>query len=246
MQAYKTAAELVEIAKSRGPSGSLLDYTEGETAKQAKAQKEELASQDWKSLLTLPKVKRSVQDANTIRYNIEFNHRCPRVVNTKDVMGCTFNIPIQYIQQAEGYERIRDEDRAQVNNLKDSMAWQPYSFQNSSLVYVVDRATRQQLTSPSEFNVELVKEGKYLFVCFGHQHSLTARRELHDEQPTKDSWLQIECKLYINLQSDMVRFLADEQNMVDQNTKGKTHQEIMKSMRVGMQVILLRNDCICA
>ena len=43
--------------------------------------------------------------------------------------------------------------------------------------------------------------------------------------------------LYINLQSDMVRFLADEQNMVDQNTKGKTHKKIMKSMRVGMQVI---------
>ena len=155
------------------------------------------------SLLTLPKVKRSVQDANTIRYNIEFHHRYPRVVETKNVMGCTFNIPIQYIIQAEGYERIRDEDRAQVNNLKDSMAWQPYSFQNSSLVYVVDRATGEQLKSASEFNVNQVSEGKYLFVCFGHQHSLTARRELHDEQPTKESWWQIECKLYINLQSDI-------------------------------------------
>ncbi|KAK3288939.1 hypothetical protein CYMTET_3606 [Cymbomonas tetramitiformis] len=180
-QTYKTAAELEEIGKSYGPGGSLLDYKQGETAKQAKAQNEELASQDWKSLLTLPKVKRSVQDATTIRYNIEFHHRYPRVVETKDVMGCTFNIPIRYIIQAEGYERIRDEDRAQVNNLKDSMAWQPYSFQNSSLVPVLDRATGEQLKSPSEFNVKLVSEGKYLFVCFGHQHSLTARRELHDE-----------------------------------------------------------------
>ena len=48
---------------------------------------------------------------------------------------------------------------------------------------------------------------------------------------------QIECKLYFNLQSDMVRFLADEQNSVDQNVKGKSHQQIIKSMRTGMQVI---------
>ncbi|KAK3288471.1 hypothetical protein CYMTET_4049 [Cymbomonas tetramitiformis] len=48
----------------------------------------------------------------------------------------------------------------------------------------------------------------------------------------------------------MVRFLADEQNMVDQNTKGKTHQEIMKSMRVGddlsyrRQVVLNDNGSV--
>ncbi|KAK3233704.1 hypothetical protein CYMTET_56017 [Cymbomonas tetramitiformis] len=34
----------------------------------------------------------------------------------------------------------------------------------------------------------------------------------------------------------MARFLADEQNTVDQNVKGKSHQLIIKSMRVGMQV----------
>ncbi len=91
-----------------------------------------------------------------------------------------------------------------------------------------------------------VLQGKYIFVCFGHQHRLTARRELHDEQPTVEAWTQIECKLYINFQSDMVRFLAEEQNMVDQNTKGKTRQRIIKSIGVGMQVIIFINDCMCA
>ena len=35
----------------------------------------------------------------------------------------------------------------------------------------------------------------------------------------------------------MVRFLADEQNSVDQNVKGKSHQQYIKSFRMGMQVI---------
>ncbi|KAK3283708.1 hypothetical protein CYMTET_8601 [Cymbomonas tetramitiformis] len=157
------------------------------------------------------------------------------VGNAKDVKGCTFNIPIQYITQAEDYERIRDEDRAQVVKLKESMAWNPHSFQNTSLVYVIWADSGEHLTSADQFDPNKVYDGVYRFVCFGHQHSLTARRELHQEQPDNEAFQQIECKLHFNLQSDMVRFLADEQNSVDQNVKGKSHQQIIKSMRVGMQ-----------
>ncbi|KAK3235784.1 hypothetical protein CYMTET_54048 [Cymbomonas tetramitiformis] len=196
-----TPAAESDLAANRGPGGSLLAYGPGETAKAAKEQNAEQAAQNWQSLLTLPKQRRSISHSNTIRYQNEYNHRYPRVVNAKDVKGCTFNIPIQYIIQAENYERIRDEDRAQVR----------------------------------EEGLPKVYDGVYRFVCFGHQHSLTARRELHQEQPDNEAFQQIECKLYFNLQSDMVRFLADEQNTVDQNVKGKSHQQIIKSMRTGMQ-----------
>ncbi|KAK3287886.1 hypothetical protein CYMTET_4619 [Cymbomonas tetramitiformis] len=146
-----TPAAESELAASRGPGGSLLAYKPGETAKAAKEQNAEQAAQDWQSLLTLPKQRRSISHSNTIRYQIEYHHRYPRVVNAKDVKGCTFNISIQYIIQAEDYVRIRDEDRAQVVNLKESMAWNPHSFQNISLVYVVWADTGEHLTSAEEF-----------------------------------------------------------------------------------------------
>ncbi|KAK3275117.1 hypothetical protein CYMTET_16749 [Cymbomonas tetramitiformis] len=152
----------------------------------------EQAAQNWQSLLTLLKQKRSISHSNTIRYQIQYNHRYPRVVKAKDVKGCTFNIPIQYIIQAEDYERIRDEDRARVVNLKESMAWNPHSFQNTSLVYVIWAESGEHLTSAEEFDPSKVYDGIYRFVCFGHQHSLTARRELHAEQPDNEAFQQIE------------------------------------------------------
>ncbi|KAK3275751.1 hypothetical protein CYMTET_16133, partial [Cymbomonas tetramitiformis] len=78
-----TPAAEAELEASRGPGGSLLAYLlltlttnkAEESAKVAKAQKEEAAAQSWQSLLSLPRLKRSVAYSNTIRFNIEYNHR---------------------------------------------------------------------------------------------------------------------------------------------------------------------------
>jgi hypothetical protein len=124
-----------------------------------------------------------------------------------------------------GYEACRNQDRGWVNEIKANRKANPYAPFNAGLVAV------EGVKSRSEFSLKKALAGEYRCKVFGHQHCFQGTYELNEEDPTEVAFQSFESKIYIGLTPDMVRFLGEMQNTIDQMQKGRSNIDLMKGLR---------------
>ncbi|KAK3287306.1 hypothetical protein CYMTET_5174 [Cymbomonas tetramitiformis] len=101
----------------------------------------------------------------------------------------------------------------------------PYAPFNPGLVAVDGVKTR------ADFSLTKSLNGGYSCKVFGHQHCFQGTYELNEEIPTEAAFARFESKIYIGLTPDMIRFLKEMQNTIDQMQKGRSNIDLMKGLR---------------
>ena len=143
---------------------------------------------------------------------LDQKHRLIQVINGVKIP--TVTIPIKYIIQAEGASRPRGLSQAHADDIAQAMWWEPNVGQGSPALVCVDPKEGDETTvDPAKFVWSDIPLGRYLFICFGHQHLLCAKNicvtqdqkvnpKEEDQCPV---FKEMECRPFINLSpADMV------------------------------------------
>ncbi|KAK3251757.1 hypothetical protein CYMTET_38922 [Cymbomonas tetramitiformis] len=158
---------------------------------------------------------------------IEMEHRWPNPMSTDEAseQGSVFRLPIKCLYHAKGYEASRDQERGWVNEIKSCRKENPWAPFNAGLVAIDDVKTR------AEFSLKKALRGEYRGKVSGHQHCYQATDECNEEVPLEVDFQSFESKIYIGLTPDMIRFLGEMQNSIDQRQKGKDNTQFMQGLR---------------
>ncbi|KAK3246033.1 hypothetical protein CYMTET_44419 [Cymbomonas tetramitiformis] len=188
----------------------------------------EVAACGWHAKLKVEHAsKMEYEEKAELCKQIEMEHRWPNPMDFDEAaeQGSVFRLPIKCLYHATGYEACRDQERGWVNEIKSSRKENPWAPFNAGLVAIDDVKTR------AEFSLKKALRGGYRGKVFGHQHCYQATDECHEEIPAEIAFAYFESKIYIGLTPDMIRFLGEMQNMIDQKQKGKDNTQFMQGLR---------------
>ena len=191
----------------------------------------EEAAHGWHAKLKVEHSKLDEDDRSRLCKLIELEHRWPNPMSQQEAgteQGSVCRLPIKCMYHATGYEACRKQERGWVNEIKANRKANPYAPFNAGLVAVDGVKTR------AEFSLKKALKGDYKCKVFGHQHCFQATDELNEEIPTEPAFERFESKIYIGLTPDMIRFLGEMQNTIDQQTKGRSNIDLMKGLRSTM------------
>ncbi|KAK3242484.1 hypothetical protein CYMTET_47828 [Cymbomonas tetramitiformis] len=141
--------------------------------------------------------------------------------------GSVFRLPIKCLYHAKGYEAGQDQERGWVNEIKSDRKRNPWAPFNAGLVAV------DGVKSRAEFSLQRALKGENNTGArsFGHQHCFQATDECCEEDPLEIAFQYFESKIYIGIEPDMIRFLGEMQNTIDQMQKGRSNTEFMQGLR---------------
>ena len=120
----------------------------------------------------------------------------------------TITIPIKFIKQAQGKGRPRTLNEQHAASLAEMMWWSPNAGAGSPALVCVEAVDGDETTTDRDkFDWEKVIDGKYKFICFGHQHLLHGKnlcverdaKEHPDESEQRENFKLMDCRLYIGL-----------------------------------------------
>ncbi|KAK3241315.1 hypothetical protein CYMTET_48908 [Cymbomonas tetramitiformis] len=234
--ARRTAVELAAQRALQGPGGSRaftgaganVDMSQVATPSEARKAAEE-AAHGWHAKLKVAEhaAKLEYEEKAELCKKIEMEHRWPNPMSKDEAaeQGSVFRLPIECLYHAKGCEACRDQERGWVNEIKSGRKENPWAPFNAGLVAIDDVKTR------AEFSLEKALRGEYRGKVFGHQHCYQATDECHEEIPLEVAFQSFESKIYIGLTPDMIRFLGEMQNQIDQKQKGKDNTQFMQGLR---------------
>ncbi|KAK3288107.1 hypothetical protein CYMTET_4412 [Cymbomonas tetramitiformis] len=139
--------------------------------------------------------------------------------------GSVIRLPIKCLYHAKGYEACRDQERGWVNEIKSGRKRNPWAPFNAGLVAI------DGVKSRAEFSLKTALRGGYRGKVFGHQHCYQATDECNEEDPYEIAFQFFESKIYISITPDMIRFLGEMQNTIDQMQKGRDNTQFMQGLR---------------
>ncbi|KAK3273902.1 hypothetical protein CYMTET_17889 [Cymbomonas tetramitiformis] len=208
-------------------AGANVDMSQVATPSEARKAAEE-AAHGWHAKLKVEHAaKLEYEEKAELCKQIEMEHRWPDPMDFDEAaeQGSVFRLPIKCLYHATGYEACRDQERGWVNEIKSGRKENPWAPFNAGLVAIDDVKTR------AEFSLKKALKGEYRGKVFGHQHCYQATDECHEEIPLEIAFAFFESKIYIGLTPDMIRFLGEMQNQIDQKTKGKDNTQFMQGLR---------------